>query len=63
MPPFGNKEREKMIMQVAEVMLPVVYIGHASNFTHRDDGGYAEYIAAECLRVSEVFVEALEARP
>ncbi|KKK66334.1 hypothetical protein LCGC14_2965160 [marine sediment metagenome] len=44
MPPFGNKEREKMIMQVAEVMLPVVYIGHASNFTRRDDGGYADAI-------------------
>ena len=44
-------------------MMPVVYMGHASNFTRKEDGGYAEHIAAEALRVSEAFVVAFEARP
>lgn len=63
MPIFKAREREKIVMEVAKIMLPVIYEGHASNFTRKDDGGYADYVAAECFRVSEAFVAALETRP
>lgn len=50
-------------METAKIMLPSVYVSHASNFTRREDGGYAEYVATETLRVAEAFVATLEALP
>lgn len=63
MPAFKPRDRERLLGEVARILLPDVYISHASNFTRRDDGGYAEYVAREVLRVSEAFIVVLEERP
>jgi hypothetical protein len=63
MPVFQSRERKKVLLGVAKILLPTIYATHASNLTRRDDEGYTEYVAHECLRASEAFVVALEGIP